>query len=250
MPANTDFELSDLTSWGESVSFQMQRLGLPRTRLRLAAPAPAGLGTDAWARLPLVVEVPASGEKWDPTGGVWNRAGHWPLMISIGDARTRSAEGEAQRRIRNRKKDDWKAWGYWSWPWWVEHESEKLYWLPGGVDTGRGYSGYWWRHSHRGLSAAAARQRDQPWIDLYGEEAYQQAIAATEWVLALPFPPPASASSSAPAVSSSEPPASLVARASSGYPEFWPAHMAPHPSDITMQGERLTAQVQAAVPRR
>ena len=239
LPMAPDIEDGDTTSWGESVSFQMQRLGLARYRGRLDASAPAGLDSDTWPPLPLAHEVPASGEKWDPTGGVWNRAGHWPLMLSLGDLRTRSAEGKALRNIRNEKKRLWRASGEKSWPWWVDHESERTYWQPGGPSTGRGFSGYWWRWSQAGLTQQEARRRDQAWVDLYGEEAYSAALAATQWVLGLPYPP-----SSAPAGSDTD----LLHRAASGEPELWPAHMAAAPTGVTALGRMLAGSTTGAVP--
>ena len=244
LPAEPEFAQSDLTSWGESVSFQMQRLGLPRFRTKHDASAPAGLSTDSWVRLPLAVEVPASGEKWDPVGGIWNRAGHVPMLMSLGDLRTRSAGGDAARGQRNKKKDRWSK-GAHAWPWWMPHESEKVYWTPGGPSTGRGFSGYWWRWSQAGLTAEEARAKDAEWVALYGEAAYAQAVAATEWVLGLPFPPPAE-DSFAPAGS----PEHLAQRAAWGGPELWPAHLAPTPSDLQMRTDRLRGAQAGAVPRR
>ena len=34
------------------------------------------------------------------------------------------------------------------------------------------------------------REHSKAWIDLYGEEAYEAAVVATNWVLELDFPPP------------------------------------------------------------
>ena len=47
---------------------------------------------------------------------------------------------------------------------------------------------------------------------MYGREAYDASVEATEWVLELPFPPEG-------------PPDSLCQRAASDKPELWPAHV-------------------------
>ena len=52
------------------------------------------------------------------------------------------------------------------------------------------HTGYWWRHATKHLSRAELREHSQDWIDLYGVEAYEASLVATEWVLELDFPPP------------------------------------------------------------
>ena len=254
MAPNPSFE-GDFTSIGEGISHQMQRLKLPRDRYTVDESKSASVRrepwlhrdrrkygiTDSWSVMPLTKEVPAWGEKWDPVGGVWNRTGHCPFMVCIGDGRTRSKDGDAARRIRDRKKNQWKNTQYEVWPWWVEHESEKVYWTPGGPSTGRGYSGYWWRWSRARLSEAARRGKDAAWIALYGEAEYAQALRSTEWVLQLPFPPP----TSAPAGSLDE----LAIQAAAGEPRLWEAHMAAEVSEVALRRERRHSSFQAAVPK-
>jgi hypothetical protein len=78
---------------------------------------------------------------WDRAGYVWGRPGHYPLWAFFGRDRMRSEDAQKERVIRNNKKTMWRACGHRYWPWWVFHESERSYWLPGGPSTGRGYSG-------------------------------------------------------------------------------------------------------------
>ena len=244
MAPDPSFE-GNLTSVGETISHQMQRLGLPRARDTIPASesshAPAGFAiTDRWPVMPLIKEVPAWGEKWDPVGGVWNRTGHCPFMVCIGDGRTRSAAAAAARNVRNAKKNEWKETGVW--PWWVDHESEKVYWTPGGPSTGRGFSGYWWRWSRAGYDEEERREADAAWIALYGEAEYQQAIRSTNWVLQLPYPPP----TFAPAGSLEE----LAMQAAAGEPRLWDAHMAKDRAEADIRRDRRQFGFQAAVPER
>ena len=89
-----------------------------------------------------VTEVMPDIAQWDALGLVWGRAGHYPLWVFLGYGRHHSPEGQQQRDIAKEKKNRWHNNGKKSWPWWRQHESEKGYWLPGGPDTGRGYSGH------------------------------------------------------------------------------------------------------------
>ena len=244
MAPDPSFE-GNLTSVGETISHQMQRLGLPRARDTIGASAsshaPAGfLVTDRWSVMPLIKEVPAWGEKWDPVGGIWNRTGHCPFMVCIGDGRTRSAAATAARNVRNAKKNEWQRTGVW--PWWVDHESEKVYWTPGGPSTGRGFSGYWWRWSREGLDEEELREVDAAWITLYGQAEHDQAIRSTAWVLRLPYPPP----TTAPAGSLEE----LAMQAAAGEPRLWDAHMARERQEADVRRERRQYGFQAPVPER
>lgn len=63
---------------------------------------------------------------------------HFPLYFVVGANLTKS------RRSRGADvKAEWRTNLDWSWPWWVQHESEKMPWLPGFARSGRGYSGPW-----------------------------------------------------------------------------------------------------------
>ena len=109
-------------------------------------------------------------------------------------------------------------------------------------------------------------ERDAGWIALYGREAYDASIRSTEWVLALPYPPPPAPHAPAAgergadgsgrqrteaealmdAASASD---SLVIRAAYGWPELWPAHHVP-PLDMVRQARlRLAAAGAGALPR-
>ena len=81
--------------------------------------------------------------------------------------------------------------------------------------------GYWWRHCR-------TEESDAEWIRLYGQEAFDAALRHTEWVMSLPFPP-------------EDDPESLSARAASGLPQLWPAHMstsAPRVQTLQQMHER------------
>lgn len=86
-----------------------------------------------------VTEVMPSFQHWDPHGYVWGRPGHWPLWVMLGPGRYRSDDGWAERAVRSQKLMEWKLTG--RWPWWRYHESEKFFWLPGSISTGRGFTG-------------------------------------------------------------------------------------------------------------
>ena len=70
-------------------------------------------------------------------------------------------------------------------------------------------------------------RRDGGWIGLYGREAYDRAVAATEWVLDLEYPPPADPRSSGAADPGDDElnEFPLVVQAAWGGPRLWPAHM-------------------------
>lgn len=89
--------------------------------------------------LGIVTEVAPDYNKFDPKGFVWGRPGHFPLWVVLGHQRLQSTEGKEAKKIKDQKKKYWMETGVW--PWWVWHESEASYWLPGGESTGRGYSG-------------------------------------------------------------------------------------------------------------
>ncbi len=95
--------------------------------------------TADWRPLPLISEVAPDYRQWDESGFIWGRPGHYPLWITVGADRVMSEEGKEQRAVRNKKKAMWRSTGVW--PWWIFHESERTYWLPGDANTGRGFSG-------------------------------------------------------------------------------------------------------------
>ena len=111
---------------------------------------------------------------------------------------------------------------------------------PRGTQHWAWLSGYWWRWSRHSLSEAERQERDAAWVALYGEEAYAQALRATEWVLQLPHPPP----SHAPAGSWG----ALAARAAAGEPELWEAHTARAVPEAALRRERMHSSFQPALP--
>ena len=98
------------------------------------------VGTDHLPPFPHIREMVNNWRKFDEQGKVWGLGGHWPLYFVIGHNRTHSKPGLVLRGIAREKKNWWKSNGLW--PWWVGHESEKTFWLPGGSgDASRGFSG-------------------------------------------------------------------------------------------------------------
>lgn len=106
------------------------------TDFRARGAGQASLNQTGW-----ITEVMPDYSKWDASGLVWGRHGHYPLFVFLGYGRHHSEEGERERQVAKGKKKTWKSGGMVSWPYWTQHESEKAYWLPGGPSTGRGYSG-------------------------------------------------------------------------------------------------------------
>lgn len=116
--------------------------------------------------------------------------------------------------------------------------------------------GYWWRHATKHLSKQELKEVSQPWIDLYGEEAYEASVAATEWVLECDFPPAplAAAQPGATLVRSRGghiiPPglASEEARAAWGGPELWHAHCIDPCSLTQMLSLKTRISIRRALP--
>ena len=112
------------------------------------------------------------------------------------------------------------------------------------------------------LTPEEQRRRDSEWIRLYGERAYADAIAATEWVLSLPYPPPPRpAAPAGDQWGAQEPvrrssgghvtfaqPEPLVVQAAWGHPRIWPAHVIDAPNFVRMMALRGRAALRRAVP--
>jgi hypothetical protein len=105
---------------------------------RSGAPAGSQTGT-AWPPLPHIREVPVHWQNFDAEGQLWGLGGHFPLLFMLGDVRTHSVASVELRRLARSKVTQWRSSSVW--PWWWFHESEKQYWLPGDVHSGRGFSG-------------------------------------------------------------------------------------------------------------
>lgn len=112
------------------------------------------------------------------------------------------------------------------------------------------------------LTPEEQRRRDEPWIRLYGDRAYNDALAATQWVLSLEYPPPPRPAAPAEehreeedrprrsvgghvTVAQEEP---LVVQAAWGHPRIWPSHRIHAPSFVRMMALRARAALRAAVP--
>jgi len=102
------------------------------------APAGPGKQLSDFDRLD-VVENPTDFAEWDRAGLVWGRPGHFPLWVTLGCVRNKTEAAKSEASRKNNKKYIFTRGG--NWPWWIYHESEGTYWLPGGYDQSRGFSG-------------------------------------------------------------------------------------------------------------
>ena len=117
------------------------------------------------------------------------------LAIVGGDlGRDRGEKGKAHQTIKARKKKHWEKHN--NWPWWDSDESEKYHWA--GYWQGNGWNGgqctgLFWRHARDAwlrlgegtdlemdLRAEALEAYDQKWKDLYGDDAFEASMKATE----------------------------------------------------------------------
>ena len=200
--------------------FRTMGVSFAREALKPAARASGATMTvtDTWQALPTVKEVPVCFEEWDLEGFFWGRPGHFPLWVVIGDVSTRSAAGVLQKQVKDAKKQLWRtSLRQQNWPWWIWHESERSYWLPGDFSSGRGWSGYWWRHAAADIGTIEAERQNARWAALYGEEAYRESLRCTEWVMELPYPPETCETT-------------LSYQAAYGEPRVWPAFQARPPA--------------------
>ena len=85
-------------------------------------------------------------------------------------------------------------------------------------------------------------------MELYGQEAFDRALASTDWVLQLEYPPPADPRSGGVLQKDDEllnqP---LVVQAAWGGPRLWPAHMIAGMSAVQLAQLRLMHSQAAAV---
>ena len=108
--------------------------------------------------------------------------------------------------------------------------------------------GYWWRWARRRAPREVADRWDAEWAKLYGQDALERALASTDWVLQLEYPPPPDPRSCGvvdPASDLEDQP--LVVRAAWGGPRLWPAHMIAGMSAIQVAQLRLLHATSAAV---
>ena len=141
---------------GERKQAALQRLNLEitrdydATRPRSNAPvgsdavdfSPPGVWTNSWKPIRFAQEVAPDFTKFDPSGFVWGRPGHYPLILTMGSNRTHSEDGSRVRGTAKSKTAWWREEDGRTWPWWWFHESEQTFWLPGRQDQGRGQSGH------------------------------------------------------------------------------------------------------------
>jgi len=129
---------------------------------------------EGWEPIPICRGLVADSALFDPTGAIWNRAGHWPLFLQVGSGRSRTAAGSASRDVKWEKNKWWyeskrQKWG--NWPWWIEHASEATYWAEGT------YDGEVWWQTREQYTDEENYEYDKGWIRLYGRGAYFRSIS-------------------------------------------------------------------------
>lgn len=130
--------------------------------------------------LDLAVEWIADYKRWDESGYLWGRDGHWPLFAAIGSKKHYSTEYYDKQKIRNSKAKVWKeacasGQGYAPWPWWIEYSGEPGYWREGRSGGGE-WSGKLWLAARSQWSAEEVAAYENPWVRAYGEMAAERCL--------------------------------------------------------------------------
>jgi len=160
--------------------------------------APAASASDTWPQCGVVHEMLCDWRYADDDGNIIGFGAHMPLLIKltvhaeftegpyvgglVPTGRNRSEYGHYARTVKRRKLEVFKELG--QWPWWIHHDSERLYHLPksfailkdehGNMDfhEGGGYHGVRWR-LQREWYVDQGRPHDvtlyeNPWVETYG----------------------------------------------------------------------------------
>ena len=118
--------------------------------------------------LDLSVEWVADYEKWDESGHLWGRDGHWPLFVAIGGQKHYSKAYHANQQIRQYKTKVWKdscASGNGergAWPWWIEYSGEPGFWREGRHGGGE-WDGRWWFATRAKYTEEEIQQYEAKW---------------------------------------------------------------------------------------
>ena len=136
--------------------------------------------TSTLPTLDLAVEWIADYKRWDESGYLWGRDGHWTLFVAIGSKKHYSAEYYEKQKIRNYKAKVWKeacasGQGYAPWPWWIEYSGEPGYWREGRLGGGD-WSGLLWLAARGQWSAEEVAAYENPWVRAYGEMAAERCL--------------------------------------------------------------------------
>ena len=157
--------------------------------------------------LDLATEWVADYKRWDESGYLWGRDGHWPLFAAIGAKKHYSTGYHEKQKTRNHKAKVWKdacasGHGYAPWPWWIEYSGEPGYWREG-RDGGGEWSGKLWLAARSQWSAEEVAAYEAPWVRAYGDEAAQRCLTYCEMrqATAETEQPPAPAGGSGPSSS-------------------------------------------------
>ena len=178
--------LPDFINRGDRFATMMEMLGCPLLRDEVGERTASGVATSTWPLFPPTSEIPCLGEQWDSSGLVWGRSGHFPLLVAVGSYRSYSSDAIEAKNVVKHKRGLWEASGRRSWPWWIYHESEKAYWLPGTESSGRGWSGDWDSRDTRGDGRFVEQVFGRLTCDpVSGEMAHQ--MAALAWRICHPF---------------------------------------------------------------
>ena len=168
----------------------------------------------AWISLSQTHEFGQDLAQSDPDGQVIHHGGHFTCTVKVsqyeddrpalvgGPVRQtrpdkhknfsdRSAAGEQKRRLKDQRKSTFNQTG--AWPWWICHDSDKVFWTHPSNASGqyasdcRGYKGYYWRLTQQWYidqgRGDEVDEYNQRWIQLYGEEASKESLAFTEQYL-------------------------------------------------------------------
>ena len=134
--------------------------------------------TADWPVLPLMRGLMAEGALWDPSGRLWCRSAHVPLLLQVGTDRKRTQHALDQNVIKLQKSQRWKATDETSWPWWVAHGSEGSHWCATRDGPPRA-DGYWWHYARMKWPSEEVREWEQEWVDQNGPDLFQLSLLAT-----------------------------------------------------------------------
>ena len=120
--------------------------------------------------LDVAVEWVADYTRWDETGHLWGRDGHWPLFVVLGGVKHYSKSYYENQKIRKKKTQIWKdacASGHGTrgaWPWWIEYSGEPGFWREGRFGGGE-WDGRWWFAARARWSEEEIRRYEAPWVE-------------------------------------------------------------------------------------
>ena len=170
----------------------------PRYKMHMGAVVAASKDKD-WPALGVCKEWLTDPALADPHCSICGKhGGHVPLFVALSGLpppqvgqeqamsaqRARSDVEIAWRKVLMKKRCIYNKTG--CWPWWIEHPSEAQYWSANsdyGMGTqgsaARQYDGLYWR-LERHENPVVAGYKEELWIELYGQQAFEDALEGTE----------------------------------------------------------------------